>query len=299
MSKGDYAMILFAPLSFPARIKNITLIFIAVIIFVFSNNTYGQNFDESKVPISNVFHNIGRNALHSITYNHGLNFIGAGLETLVFIETGADWAWRNVSYNDSRLSDWGRPELYAGYVVPAITPIIVYTTGRFIEDEKLQVAGLALAQSLILTISVQSSLKMVTGRALPGIVTELDQTRSSRTDDFSGEFNWFDMNFTGGWPSGHTANAFAAAATIAEIYDDNIPLKIGVYSYAALIGVGVTLNVHWASEALAGALIGYAIGKTVGRDFNKLLNKNNKEDSKENNISFYFTTNAIGIKIII
>jgi hypothetical protein len=134
---------------------------------------------------------------------------------------------------------------------------------------------------------------MITGRSLPGIVTELDHTRNSRTDNFSGEFNWFNKNFIGGWPSGHTANAFAAAATISEIYKDNMWLKIGVYSYATLIGIGVTLDVHWASEALAGALIGYAIGKTVGKSFSQLLG----EDNRKTNLSFYFTTNTIGFII--
>jgi membrane-associated phospholipid phosphatase len=191
------------------------------------------------------------------------------------------------------MSNLGRPGLDIGYIVPAITPVIIYTSGRFIKNEKLQITGLALTQSLILTLAIQSPLKMITGRALPGIVSELDHTRSLRTDNFSGEFDWFGMNFIGGWPSGHTANAFAAAATIAEIYNDNIPLNIAVYSYAALIGLGVTLDVHWASEALAGALIGYAIGKTVGRDFNKLLNKNKEKDDT----SLYFTSNSVGIRI--
>jgi membrane-associated phospholipid phosphatase len=145
----------------------------------------------------------------------------------------------------------------------------------------------------MLTLAIQTPLKMVTGRALPGIVTELDHTRNLRKDDFSGEFNWISGNFIGGWPSGHTANAFAAAATISEIYKNNIWVNIGVYSYAALIGIGVTLDVHWVSEALAGALIGHAIGKTVGRSFSQILEKN----ERKNNISFYFTPNAVGINI--
>jgi membrane-associated phospholipid phosphatase len=134
---------------------------------------------------------------------------------------------------------------------------------------------------------------MITGRALPGIVTELDHARNPRPDDFSGEFDWFNSNFIAGWPSGHTANAFAAAATLSEIYHDNIWLKIGVYSYAALIGLGVTLDVHWASEALAGALIGYAVGKTVGKSFSCLLE--NRDD--KNTVSLYFAPNALGLVI--
>jgi membrane-associated phospholipid phosphatase len=252
---------------------------------------YGE--DPPPPPIKLVFHNIGQNLLGSITYNYGLNFIGAGLGTWAFIETGIDWRWRNVSYNNQWLSNCGLPGLYIGFIIPAITPIATYSIGRFNDNNKLQITGMALLQSLMLTLAVQTPLKMITGRALPGVVTELDHTRNPRTDDFSGEFNWFNLNFIGGWPSGHTANAFAAAATIAEIYKDEVWLKIGVYAYAALIGFGVTLDVHWASEALAGALIGYAVGKTVGKSFANLL----KEDETSDHISFYFTLNSAGVII--
>jgi membrane-associated phospholipid phosphatase len=245
------------------------------------------------MQISLVFYNIGWNVLHSFTYNYGLNFIGAGLGTWTFIETGIDWKWRNIVYNNTWLSNSGRPGLYIGYIIPALTPIMTYTIGRFTHDEKLQITGMALVQTLILTLAIQAPLKMITGRTLPGIVTELDHKRNSRIDNFSNEFNWFNNNFIGGWPSGHTANAFAAAATISEIYNDNLWLKIGFFSYAALIGFGVTLDVHWASEALAGAFIGYAIGKTVGKSFRKLL-ENNEND---NRFSFYITPDDVGIMI--
>jgi membrane-associated phospholipid phosphatase len=244
------------------------------------------------IPLSKIFDNIGTNALHSITYNYGLNFIGAGLGTWVLIETGIDWQWNRLAYNNDRLARSGLPSLHIGYVVPAITPAAFYITGRFINNEKLQITGLALVQTLILTLSIQSILKMSTGREIPGIITKFDQTRSLRTDDFSGEFNWFNMNFIAGWPSGHTANAFSAAAVIAEIYKDNLPVKIAAYSYAALIGLGVSVNVHWASEVFAGALIGYAIGKTVGKSFNKLSGGN-----QNNKVSLYITPDSIGVKL--
>ena len=256
-----------------------------------------ENDDVNPPSLLLIFHDIGWNTLNSFACNYGMNFIGAGLGTWAFIETDIDWKWRNNSYNNTWLSSLGRPGLYAGYVVPALAPILVYTFGRFTNDEKLQITGMALVQTFILTFAVQTPLKMVTGRALPGIVTELDHTRDPRTENFSGEFDWFNMNPVGGWPSGHTANAFAAAATISEIYPENIWLKVGMFSYAALIGFGVTTDVHWASEALAGALIGYAIGSTVGKSFKKLLDNKSKNNSTENNISFYLFPNSIGMII--
>jgi membrane-associated phospholipid phosphatase len=246
--------------------------------------------EDAPVPLSTIFHDMGWNALHSVTYNYGLNFIGAAAGTWAFIETGADWQWNRAAYHDATLATAGLPALYVGYVVPALTPVSLYVAGRLRGDARLQITGMALTQSLMLTLGIQSLLKISTGRALPGIVDDLDQYRSVDTADFSGEFDWFNMNAIGGWPSGHTANAFAAAATIAELYKGNTPLTIAVYSYAALIGLGVSLNVHWASDVLAGALIGYAVGKTVGRSFNRLLT-----GASESKIAFYITPNTVGI----
>jgi membrane-associated phospholipid phosphatase len=268
------------------------LFFCFLRICAFGQEQTGETETENKiVPVSTVFHNAGWNLLNSLTYNYGLNFIGAGLGTWACIETGIDWEWRNIAYENDWLPGFGIPGLYIGYVLPGIAPAAAYIAGRFMQNEKLQTAGLALAQSFVFTVGIQSILKMTTGRALPGIVTELDHTRSSRADDFSGEFNWFNMNFIGGWPSGHTANAFSAAATVAEIYYDNIPLKIGVYAYAALMGFGKSVSVHWVSEVISGALIGYAVGKTVGRSYRLLMENNNGQ----NKTAFYVTNNAVGV----
>jgi len=248
-------------------------------------------------PLSLVFHNIGRNTLNSFTYNYGMNFVGAGLGTWALIETGIDWEWRNIAYNDTWLSNLGRPGLYVGYVLPALTPILTYASGRFANNERLQITGMALTQTLMLCLAIQTPLKMVTGRALPGIVTELDHTRNPGTNNFSNNFNWINLNPIGGWPSGHTANAFAAAATISKIYYERKWLKVAVFSYAALIGFGTTLDVHWMSEAVAGALIGYAIGSSVGKSYKDLLENSSNNNSPENNVSFYCYPNNIGVII--
>jgi membrane-associated phospholipid phosphatase len=264
-----------------------------LLLIVFCLDLYSgtEQSEDDSPPAALMFHDMGRNLLGTLTYNYGINFVGAGLGTWALIETGIDWKWRNFAYDNAWLSNYGRPGLYIGFIVPGLAPIVTYAVSYYTNDEKLLVASMALAQSLMLTLAIQTPLKMITGRASPGIVNELDHTRSQQTDNFSGSFDWSNANFIRGWPSGHTANAFAAAATIAELYKDNLWLKIGVYSYATLIGVGVTLDVHWASEAVAGALIGYAVGKTVGKSFNKLL----KNDTTDIPLSFYFTPRSLGV----
>jgi membrane-associated phospholipid phosphatase len=268
------------------------LLFLVVFCFdLYSGTEHAEQSEDGAPPAALMFHDMGRNLLGAVTYNYGINVVGSGLGTWTLIETGIDWKWRNIAYNNAWLSNCGQPGLYVGYIVPGLTPIVTYAVSYLTNDEKLLVASFALAQSLMLTLAIQTPLKMITGRVSPGIVNELDHTRNQQADDFSGRFDWFNGNFIRGWPSGHTANAFAAAATIAEIYKNNLWLKIGVYSYATLIGLGVTLDVHWASEAVAGALLGYAVGKTVGKSFNKLL----KNDNADNPVSFYFTPNSLGV----
>ncbi|MDR2734223.1 MAG: phosphatase PAP2 family protein [Spirochaetota bacterium] len=242
--------------------KKLALCFIFLLlsnIYLYANAT-----DDSDLPLS-IFHNFGNNLLGAFTHNYGLNFIGAGLGTWGLIKTGADWGWRNTAQDIPWLVQTGRPMLLIGNLVPVLTPLTFCIVGSISDNRRLQSTAAALSQALLLTLSVQSPLKMITGRASPGLLYASGQ--DGERSDFSGKFNWFNMDFVRGWPSGHTANAFAAAAVISEMYSDKLLLKIGVYLYAALMGLSVGSSVHWASEVFAGALIGYTIGKTVGRSY--------------------------------
>ncbi|MDR1250995.1 MAG: hypothetical protein LBK62_02395 [Treponema sp.] len=153
-----------------------------VLLSVFCFSIYAEKNEvennTTPYPLTLVFHNAGRNLFGAVTYNYGINFIGAGLGTWVFIETGIDWKWRNIAYDNMWLSNCGRPGLYIGFIVPALTPIISYITGRSINNKKLQITGLALTQSLILTLAIQTPLKMITGRAIPGIINEVGKSFS-------------------------------------------------------------------------------------------------------------------------
>jgi membrane-associated phospholipid phosphatase len=254
-----------------------------------STNTEKQTENET---MPTIFHNIGWNLLNSVTYNYGANFIGAGVGTFGIIETGLDWKWRNTVFDNNALSNFG-VVMGIGGIVPVITPVVFYISGKSLENEKAVIAATALTQTLILTMCVQTPIKMITGRRDPGLVDNAFYDKIYGEDDFSNVWNWFNMDGFNGWPSGHTANAFAAAATLSEIYNDNVWVKVGAYTYATFIGIGTTTSAHWASEAFAGALIGYAIGKTVGKSYRKFLT--NEEDN--NKMSFYCTPYSAGIII--
>jgi len=227
-------------------------------------------------PVKYVFHRIGRNLLNSVSCNYGSIFILAVFGTWVFVKTGIDWNWRNIAYNNSWLAGMGLPLLFAGYLVPVISPIVLYLAGFGLSNKKIQLTAVALAQAFLLTQAFHVPFKLITGRKMPGIISgvffEPHNYRINGTTDFSGEFKWFKFDFYDGWPSGHTACAFSAAAVISEIYHDRLLLKIGVYTYAVLMGISVAVTAHWASDSVAGALFGYAVGKTVGKSFKTMNN---------------------------
>lgn len=240
-------------------------------------NVYGATAETKNTFLPNIFHNIGGNFLDSFTYNYGLNFIGAVGGTLIIIQTGFDWKWRNIMFDNRGTENIGNVAMTLGNAVPVITPVILYISGKYLDDEKAVTAAEALTQTFILTAGIQTPIKMITGHREPGLQDRssiFDDNLHERIygeDDFSNEWDWFNMDFVKGWPSGHTANAFSAAATLSEIYHDNFWVKAGAYTYAVLLGIGTTTTSHWFSEAFSGALIGYAIGKTVGKSYRKLF----------------------------
>jgi hypothetical protein len=120
--------------------------------------------------------------------------------------------------------------------------------------------------------------------------------RYGDTEDYSNDwaFGFMERGVMSGWPSSHTMVAFAMATTLAEMYPDNQWLKIGAFTYAGCVGVGVSLFSHWSSEVFAGALIGYAIGKSVGHSFNQLLDENNKTKMS---YSLYAVPGGIGLTV--
>ena len=231
-----------------------------------------------------IFYNFGDNWLGAVTRHYGLNLIAGGLGTWAMIETGLDWELRNAASKSSFLMNTGMPQLIIGQFVPVLTPLTLYLIGNSKGDTKLVSTAAALSQALLITLSIQTPMKMITGRSSLGLMGE----RDTRTDDFSGEFNWFNLDFMRGWPSGHTANSFAAAAVLAEMYDDKPWLKVGVYSYAIVMGISMAASVHWASDVFAGALIGLAVGKTVGRSFAR-------PNQPPQNISFSFSGTAAAV----
>jgi membrane-associated phospholipid phosphatase len=246
----------------------------------------GQNpaRDTSLIPVTRVFSGIDRNAVASFEYNYGMNYVVAGAATYGIVKSGFDWSWYRNAQEHSWISNAGFVAVGVGPLASVAVPLGLYLCGRSNEDAKLQMTGLALGQAAILAAVISSTFKAFTGRVPP------DQDKN--LNDYSGEFRFGFLRggVYEGWPSSHTTTAFAMAVTLIKLYPDNGTIRIGGLTYASLIGLGVSMNIHWFSDAVAGALIGWAIGESVGDGFGNLMRRSSVEQS----YGFYISPTRLG-----
>ena len=221
---------------------------------------------------STLFYQVGPNALHSFTDNYGINFALGVAATYGAVKSGIDWKWNRMAYDHLELAYSGLSAGIIGFVLPVVVPLGLYLYGRDQRNPEPQITGLALGQAGLLAVGITTTFKTFTSRSPPGILDNFRSRGDDRTDDYSGDFRFgfLRRNAFNGWPSSHTAVAFAMAAVLAELYPEKTALVVGSYIYAGYIGLGMSLFGHWLSDVFAGALLGFAIGKSVGRSFTEI-----------------------------
>jgi membrane-associated phospholipid phosphatase len=222
--------------------------------------------DTNLIPVTTVFYGLGRHMAGSLYYNYGLNYIVGIAATYGMVQGGVDWSWHRNAADHPWIPSTGRIAVTTGPIVSVAVPLGLYLYGRSERDIGFQITGLALGQAAINAAVITSILKAFTGR--PGPQHNLGPNDYST--DF--RFGFLRGGIYQGWPSSHTAAAFAMATTLIGLYPESTAIEIGGLTYAALIGIGVSTNIHWLSDVVAGGLIGYAIGTIVGNDFRNLLN---------------------------
>jgi membrane-associated phospholipid phosphatase len=258
---------------------------LTVFVIYLSINIYGQDTLNTykSVPITKVFYKLGNNVLGSFAYHYGLNYIAVAPITYGMVESNIDWSWYRYTSKNRGIYNTGYIFFTTGSIVPTAVSLGLYIYGRADKNSRIQITGLALGQAAILGLAISSGLKVVTGRKPPSQLV--------LTDDLHGDFRFGFLKggVNNGWPSSHTCVAFSMATALIELYPDNTAIKICSLTYASLIGLGVSTNVHWASDAAAGALIGWAIGRTVGISFRNLMNGSLKSQA----YNYYITPTGL------
>lgn len=124
---------------------------------------------------------------------------------------------------------------------------LVGTTGN---ETASEVAQDGLAASLIASGLIAPTIKLVVGRSRP------------RTNSGTAHFKPFsDLNAS--FPSGHTTEAFALAAVIAEHYEQPW-VSYSAYGLASFVGLARSYHsAHFASDIVAGAALGTWVGQSV------------------------------------
>ena len=185
--------------------------------------------------------------------------IVAAVLTLILITSGFDWLYFQ-STRGPELRLWMFPAVIIGQRVPMVLPLLLLLTGILLEHAKTIRIACAIGQAALIGWFISSCYKAVTGRdALPHTV------RTDTSHIF--RFGFLRHGIFWGWPSSHTAVAFAMAVTLFILLPRKKWLGTAAIIYALYIGVGVSMTIHWFSDFAAGVLIGTAIGLTVGKRF--------------------------------
>jgi membrane-associated phospholipid phosphatase len=205
------------------------------------------------------FRTLPRNILRSFM---GRNLLWHALAigaTAGLVISGFDWTYFRAT---RPLAPYLFPAVRLGWIMPVIVPILFHVTGSVLKDPRAVCCAYATAQAALIGLFVSLFYKAFTGR--PGLRysmrTLIDTSREFR-------FGFLRGGVFFGWPSSHTAVAFAVAAAIWTLYPGSKAMRFIALLYALYVGIGVSMTIHWFSDFVAGAIIGAVIGRTVGNAF--------------------------------
>jgi len=205
---------------------------------------------------------IHRTALLSFRGYYILGHVLAFGITFLLVVSGFDW-WFFESTRRTLLSPIVFIAGIGGFFVPVIIPIALHTIGQLRDSVRLRQTGAAAAQAVIVSWVISSFYKALTGRIEPEYSSHLDMLDRSRTFNFG----FFEYGIFWGWPSSHTAVAFALASVLVVLLAHGRFGRFLAIFCASFVGIGAAIGFHWFSDVIAGAIVGILVGITIGRVF--------------------------------
>ena len=195
--------------------------------------------------------------------------LSAVLVTIFLVFSGLDWSYlvfviNNIPVYLLLLTDM------LGFLVPIFLTLalafLVWQKKTLVYEIYLK----ACVYAILLGFSLSTFIKIFTGRTSP---PHIGHNETLNLVDNSRAFNFGFMReqILGGWPSSHATVMFALATTLSILLPAHWLIRLGLFSTALFIAIGVTFGYHWFSEFIAGSLLGISIGLVVGRYFLALL----------------------------
>jgi membrane-associated phospholipid phosphatase len=183
--------------------------------------------------------------------------------TILLVGSGFDWFYFMATRNPVLIA-WTFPAAPIGGLVPLVLPLMLLLNGILSRHLPTLRLGWAVGQAELIGSLISSSYKAVTGRLHPPRLlpsfNEVDISHVFRFGFLRGGVFW-------GWPSSHTTIAFAMAFTVFILLPKYRWAGFLAIGYAFYIGIGVSMNIHWFSDFIAGMIIGTVIGVVVGKSF--------------------------------
>jgi membrane-associated phospholipid phosphatase len=214
--------------------------------------------------LKGVFYKIFKNIAECYTgRNLWWQFLAFFL-TYVLVISGFDWHWF-LATRATTLQIFMFPAVVLGLFVSVFLPVVIYLLGVLQKNFSLRNTAYALAQAGLLGLGISSAYKVFTGRVGPHGFGFSNNALVDISHQF--QFGLYRGGAFQGWPSSHTAVAFAIALTLYTLYPNNKFIKYSSLIYAFYVGIGVSTNIHWFSDFVAGAILGAIIGITVGKSF--------------------------------
>ena len=139
-----------------------------------------------------------------------------------------------------------------------LTPVAFYLAGLAKHNSYTRNTGLLVAEGLVDTQLVSFVMKNAIGRLTPSDIPYNGNLRDT----------WFkyrgSVTNRGGFPSGHTASAFAVATVISSRYREHRWIPWVAYGTATFLALTrLPDQAHFPSDIFMGAAIGYGIGRFV------------------------------------
>ncbi len=184
--------------------------------------------------------------------------------TYIFVVSGLDWLYFKYS-RSAVLETLSFPAVVLGGLLPIFVPLVMLVVGRIRKNPIILNTAWAIGQAGILGLIISDAFKAVTGRVPPEFMAGVGSTMADISRQF--QFGFWRGGVFWGWPSTHTAVAFAVAMALVILYPESKKIRYIAPLYAVYIGLSASVSIHWFSEFIAGAIIGTIIGIVVGRSF--------------------------------